>query len=175
MNEQEFDNLVKETRLKSKSREAARLVYVEGMSQSDAGAATGLSPVRMSQIMAVVKKAEADRSQDGSLFSSAPAPSSSVDAIKASYAFAVKAARELYGDDVAIRAPGPTDKFVGTVVERTDFHLVQNLGRGAVAVHELASLDRVPARGKSVAIQYKGGAGQVQERDQAQTRDSNTR
>ena len=61
MNEQEFDNLVKETRLKSRSREAARLVYVEGMSQSDAGAATGLSPVRMSQIMAVVKKAEADR------------------------------------------------------------------------------------------------------------------
>ena len=110
MNEQEFDNLVKETRLKSKSREAARLVYVEGMSQSDAGAATGLSPVRMSQIMAVVKKAEADRA-----IQATPTTSPSVDAVKASYAFAVKAARELYGDDVAIRAPGPMDKFVGII------------------------------------------------------------
>lgn len=170
MNDQEFDKLVQETRLQSKSREAARLVYVEGMSQADASRATGLSPMRMSQIMAVVKKAEADRSEPP-----APSVSTPADAIKASYAFAVKAARELYGDEVTIRAPGPADKFVGTAVERTDFHLVQNVGRGVVVVHELASLDRVPSRGKSVAIQYKGGIGQVQERDQAQTRDSNTR
>ncbi|MCY0853051.1 KfrB domain-containing protein [Cupriavidus sp. D39] len=171
MNEREFDNLVNTTRLTPKSREAARLVYVDGKSPSEAGIAVGLSPQRISQILAAVKKAESERP-----LSVAPnTPVTPVDAVRASYAFAVKAARDLFGDEATIRTPGPDERLVGRVEARTDFHLVQHLGRNAVAIHDLASLDRVPPLARSVAIQYRAGAAQVIDRDQVQTRESNVR
>ncbi|RWA57408.1 hypothetical protein AU476_40800 [Cupriavidus sp. UYMSc13B] len=168
MNEQEFDSLVKTTRLTEKSREAARLVYVDGKSQAEAAAAVGLSNVRVSQIMATVKKAEAERQHT--------APSTSaIDLVRASYAVAVKAARDLYGDDTAIQTPGENGKFVGIVDTRTEFHLVQHLGRNTVAIHDLATLDRVPAIGKSVSIQYSNGRAAVADRAAGKERDANTR
>lgn len=156
MNEQEFDALVKTTRLTAKSRDAARLVAVDGLSQSEAASHVGLSTVRVSQIMATLKKAEAERQS--------PATGNSVDLLRASYAVAVKEARDRHGDDASITTPESSGKFVGTVEARTDFHLVQHVGRNAVVIHDLSALDRVPQTGRSVSIQYANGRATVLDR-----------
>ncbi|CAG2138411.1 hypothetical protein LMG19282_01492 [Cupriavidus campinensis] len=166
MNEQDFQNLVRDTNLSQNSREAARLVFVEGWSQTDAGAELGLSKQRMTQIVKVLRTAEQKQKDEADLAAlrhGAPIPSSTghVAALEASYAVAVKAAREAYGDEAYIQTPKVDGKSMGDVIARTDFHLVQSVGRGAVVVHELAKLDRVPAIGKSVAIEYRDGRGTV--------------
>lgn len=161
MKEEDFVELVKNTRLSKASRDAARLVFVDGLSQAEAGATCNLSKQRMSAIVATVRRAEQDRQAPGA----AVGGSDLVAAVEASYAFAVKAARDELGDQVRIGAPAETVRTVGPVIARTDFHLVQSLGRDSVVVHELAKLDRVPALGKSVAIQYEGGRGAVVDRE----------
>lgn len=156
MNEQEFDALVRTTRLSAKSREVARLVAVEGLSQSEAASSAGLSTVRVSQIMTTLKKAEAERQN--------PVPSTSVDLVRASFAVAVKEARDRYGDEASIKTPEATGKFIGNIEARTDFHLVQHVGRNSVVIHDLSVLDRVPPTGKSVSIEYAGGRATVRDR-----------
>jgi len=162
MNEEDFMDLVRNTRLSKASRDAARLVFVEGMSQAEAGATCDLSKQRMSAIVATVRRAEQERQTP---LASPAAGNELVAAIDASYAFAVKAARDEFGDQVQIGAPTETTRAVGPVVARTDFHLVQSVGRDAVIVHDLAKLDKVPAVGKSVAIQYENGRGVVAEKE----------
>lgn len=161
MRDEDFVDLVKNTRLSKASRDAARLVFVDGLSQAEAGATCSLSKQRMSAIVATVRRAEHERQAP----IAAMAGSGLVAAVDASYAFAVKAARDEFGDQVRIAAPAETGRMVGTVIARTDFHLVQSLGRDSVVVHELAKLDRVPAVGKPVSIRYEGGRGVVADRE----------
>lgn len=161
MKEDDFLDLVKDTRLSKASREAARLVFVDGLSQAEAGVKCDLSKQRMSAIVATVRRAEQERQPQSSMVGSKDL----VAAVDASYAFAVKAARDELGDQVRIGSPVETGRTVGQVIARTDFHLVQSLGRDSVMVHELAKLDRVPTVGQSVAIQYDSGRGVVVDRE----------
>jgi predicted DNA-binding protein (UPF0251 family) len=157
--EEDFMELVKNTRLSRTSRDAARLVLVEGLSQTEAATSCNLSKQRINAIVGTVRRAE--RQALGVAGSNAL-----VAAIEASYAFAVKAARDELGDQVRIETPAETTRTVGPVIARTDFHLVQLLGRDSVVIHELAKLDQVPAIGKSAKIQYEGGRGVVIDREQ---------
>lgn len=174
MTEQEFLAVVEVTRLTSNSREAARLHFVEKMSKSEAGAEVGISKQRMSQIVKVVENAQEKLQEAGrdSLAAAVPAGLNHVIALSASYAVAVKQARDAFGDDVDIRRADEqeTGVMLGEVVARTDFHLVQSTGRGTVAIHELARLDKVPPIGKTVALEYTRGRASVIDRDKTQER-----
>lgn len=171
MTDQEFNELVRGTRLSSISREAARLVFVEGRKQVEAAAEMGLSKVRMNQIYKTVERLEQEREQR----KAPPDSQGLVAAVEASYAFAVKAAREQLGDEVRIQTPGDAARTVGPIVARTDFHLVQSLGKETVAIHELAKLERVPPLGRNVAIQYEQGRGAVIDRSQERQRGGHAR
>ncbi|MFD2274711.1 hypothetical protein ACFS07_36060 [Undibacterium arcticum] len=92
------------------------------------------------------------------------------DVVSVSYAIAVKEARDLYGDDLTLNRPKDDGRSVGQVVSRTDFHLVQFIGKDAVVVHELAKLDRVPPIGRNVVIDYSAGRGSVVDRSQEKVR-----
>lgn len=161
MDLQEFNTLVGGTRLSKDSREAARLVFVENKSQVEAAQEMSISAVRMNQIYNVVR-----REQEKQRTVVAPV----IDVLGTSYAIAVKNARDTYGDDVGLSTPADGKRYVGPVVARTDFHLVQHTGKDTVAIHELAKLDRAPAVGRNVAIGYSGGLGSVIDRSQAKER-----
>lgn len=165
MDDKEFNALASATRLSQASREAARLVFVEGRSQVEAAAVMQLSKQRMTQIVGVIRKTQAEQQQQP-----VPAHSEAVEAIDASYAFAVKAARDQYGDNVRIDAPGDGKRSIGNVISRTDFHLVQFTGKDTVVIHELAKLARVPALGQNVAIEYANGRGEIIDRSQERSR-----
>lgn len=164
LNDQEFNDLVKDTRLSRASKEAARLVFVSGQSQMEAATEIGISKQRMNQIVNTVRGIVQERINQE--------PPELVDGrnmiavLDASYAFAVKDAREKLGDEVRIEVPGEKAKTIGQVIARTNFHLVQSLGRNTVAIHDLAKLDRVPTVGRNVAIQYEAGKGVVLDREQ---------
>lgn len=174
MNEQQFLEIAQQTRLSAVNREAARLHFVVGMMKVDAAAEAGISKQRMSQIVKVIESAQERGAEVDKL---APAGRSSeatglnyVLAVNASYAVAVKSARDLFGDDTNIQSPAAKGASLGDVVGRTDFHLVQSNGRGTVTIHELAKLDRVPAQGKTVMIEYAGGRAVVSERGRESNR-----
>lgn len=173
MDNQEFNELVGGTRLSKTSREAARLVFVHNKSQVDAAEEMGLSRQRMNQIVNTVRKVEQEKQQADTV--AVVEGKTLLAVLDASYAFAVKAAREQLGDDVSIQNPAENARTVGPVLHRTDFHLVQSLGRDTVAVHELAKLDRVPVVGRNVAIQYQAGKGLVVDREQEKHRGGNAR
>lgn len=177
MNDQEFNELVSGTRLSRESREAARLVFVGNngnpLSQTEAAAAMGISKQRMNQIVNTIRRVEEERKQVSLATQSDGMALLAV--LDASYAFAVKAAREQLGDEIRIQSPADGSRMVGPVLSRTDFHLVQSLGRDSVAIHELAKLDRVPPLGRNVAIQYQNGKGVVIDRDLDRHRGSQSR
>lgn len=157
----EFNALAGGTRLSKDSREAARLVFVDGMRQVDAANQMQISSVRMNQIVATIQREqEKQRTASGQ----------QVDVLGTSYAVAVKAARDQFGDEVAIQTPADGKRIVGTVAARTDFHMVQHVGKDSVVIHDLAKLDRAPAVGRDVAIEYAGGRGAVVDRAQSKER-----
>lgn len=175
MNDQDFQNLVRDTNLSPNSREAARLVFVEGWSQTDAGAEVGLSKQRMTQIVKVLRTAEQKHKDEADLaaFRQGQGPQSQIShvtAVEASFAVAVRSAREAYGDDALVQTPKSDGKSVGEIIARTDFHVVQAVGKSSVVVHELAKLDRAPPVGKSVSIEYHGARGSVVDRPREQFR-----
>lgn len=168
MTEDDFTDLVRDTNLSQTNRDAARLVLVHKMTQVDAAAEAGISKQRLSQILKVVKTAEQKRAEAALLEQlrggSVAGFSNSIAAVDASYAIAVKTARDLHGDDTLIQSPNANGRAVGEIVGRTDFHVVQSVGRSAVVIHELAKLDRAPAVGQNVAIDYSKGIGVVSDR-----------
>ena len=168
MNEQQFLEIAQQTRLSAVNREAARLHFVEGIAKGDAAAEVGISKQRMSQIVKVIESAQERGSEVDRLGMAGRSHEATglnyVLAVNASYAVAVKAARDKFGDDANIQIPAANGASLGEVIGRTDFHLVQSNGRGSVTIHELAKLDRVPALGKTVLIEYSAGRGLVGER-----------
>lgn len=157
----EFNSLVSNTRLSKDSREAARLVLVEGKSQVDVAGIMEITAARVNQVVATVRR-EQEKKQVLS--------QSGVDVIGTSYAIAVKAARDQFGDDVVLNSPVEGKQAIGNVVVRTDFHLVQHVGKNDVVIHELAKIDRVPAIGRNVGIEYANGKGRVEDRSQEKER-----
>lgn len=156
----EFNMLVSGTRLSKDSREAARFVFVDGMRQVDAANIMQISTVRMNQIVATIhREQEKQKVAIGQ-----------VDVLSASYAIAVKTARDKFGDEVVIQVPVDGKRTIGIVVTRTDFHMVQHIGKDSVVIHDLAKLDRAPAVGRDVAIKYTGGRGAVVDRSQYKER-----
>lgn len=166
MEELTFKEIVSTTRLSEASREAARLVFVEGMRAVDAGERCGLSKVRMSQVVKSVREAQ------GRLESSRGQQTGSdlVAAVAASYAHVVKQARDQYGDDVTIGAASLITRNSGPVIARTDFHVAQSVGKNRIVIHELAKLDKAPAVGRNVAVEYRQGRGEVVDRSQERSR-----
>ncbi len=173
MNDQEFNDLVSSTRLSRASKEAARLVFVAGKSQVEAAIEVGISKQRMNKIVSTVRTIEQERiNQEPPALADAK---NMIAILDASYAFAIKDARDKLGDDVRITVPDENTKTVGVVLSRTNFHLVQSLGKDTVAIHNLAKLERVPAVGKNVVIQYEAGKGVVTERDHQKQHSGHTR
>jgi hypothetical protein len=148
-----FKRLAQEKpKLSAKSLEAARLVMVEGMRPGEAAVQMGLLPAQVSRTTRGLYEAEAELRETGKL---ASVSTSLVERnLDASYTVAVTQARGLMGDDAVVRAAEPNRSYSGTAVVRTDLHLVQDLGRGSLVVHELAKLDRVPTLGQSLDVSY---------------------
>lgn len=163
MDEAEFDEVVKGTRLSSKSREAARRVLVHGNKQVDAGNEYGLSKQRMTQIIDTIEQAAEKYRADKAM-----APSADANALlalmDASYAVAVQDARAKLGDHIAVVRPTSDFRSTGEVVARSAYHLAQSIGRDKVLVHDAAKLDIVPSVGRVVTVQYKAGLGVVSDR-----------
>jgi hypothetical protein len=168
MNDEDFSELIRHTKLSPKSRQAARLVFVEDMQQQAAADEVGISKQRMSQIVNVVRSVEERLREEAELVrlrqGQGLAANVGVAAIDASYAMVVKSAREVHGDDAQILSPNPNGKSVGEVLARTEFHLAQSVGREAVVIHDLSKLDRVPPIGRNVSISYADGRGVVADR-----------
>ncbi len=152
--------LVSGTRLSKDSREAARLVFVDGMRQVDAANLMQISTVRMNQIVATIHR---EQEKQKVAFGQ-------VDVLSASYAIAVKTARDKFGDEVVIQLPADGKRTIGIVVTRTDFYIVQHVGKDSVVIHDLAKLDRAPAVSRDVAIEYAGGRGTVVDRSHSKER-----
>ena len=57
--------------------------------------------------------------------------------------------------------------YVGKVIAASALHVAQDLGRGQVAVHSKAALDKVPAVGDSLSIKFHDGRGRVSEMTKA--------
>lgn len=148
-----FERLAQEKpKLSAKSLEAARLVMVDGVRPSDAAAKVGILPAQVSRTTRALHEAEAELRETGKL------ASVSTDLVErnldASYTLAVTQLRSQMGDHVVVSAAEPNRTYVGAAMVRTDLHLVQDLGRGSVVVHELAKLDRIPALGQSLEVSY---------------------
>lgn len=54
-------------------------------------------------------------------------------------------------------------RFIGSVVEVTDKHVLQDVGRGKLVAHDKANLAEVPAVGKLADLLYKNGIGRAVE------------
>jgi len=166
MSEQDFLAVAAATRLVDRNREAARLHFVEDMKKSDVALEIGISESRMTQIVQSFEVAQ-EKMLEKSRSDRDTRPQLGINhllAINGSYAVAVREARRAFGDETEIRTAREGESHVGDVLARTDFHLVQSKGRGSVVIHELAKLDRVPALGKTVTVEYQGDRGTVVDR-----------
>lgn len=161
---EEFDELVKKTRLTTASREAARRVLVDGVSQVEAASEAGITKQQVNRVVARVRDLQNEKKIHESMH--VPPGIDLVAVVNASYAVAVSIARAEFGDDVRIHAPeNSRSTLIGPVVGRTEFHIVQALGRDVVVIHDLAKLDRAPALRQVVAIDYTTeGRATVQDR-----------
>lgn len=61
-------------------------------------------------------------------------------------------------------------RYSGTVIATTDFHVVQDEGRGRIAIHDKRQLDKVPYPGEKMTVAYKDGRGEVSVRDASKDR-----
>lgn len=57
-----------------------------------------------------------------------------------------------------------TGRYMGPVVVETQYHVVQDVGRQAAVIHDKRDLERMPAVGQRLAVNYEQGRGQVQDR-----------
>lgn len=173
MSEHDFLAIAAATRLTDRNREAARLHFVEDMKKTEAALEVGISKQRMSQIVQSFEAAQ-DKMLEKARVDRGLLPQVGIHhvlAVNSSYAVAVKEARLAFGDDAEIRNPRDGETHVGEVLARTEFHLVQSKGRGSVVIHELAKLERVPAVGKSVSIEYANDRAKVTDRAQDRNRE----
>ncbi|WP_434716375.1 KfrB domain-containing protein [Paraburkholderia sp. A3RO-2L] len=152
MDAKTFEDVVGGKRFAPSSIEAARMVLVDGIRPGEAAAKTGALPAHVSRTTKKIVEAEREWRANKLMTSSVDAVEKS---LSASYTLAVQTARERMGAEATVlRAAEPGMEYVGTSVAQTDMHLVQNLGRGQLVIHELAKLERVPNLGAELAIRY---------------------
>jgi hypothetical protein len=157
---EEFDTAVRRTRMSDTSCDAAREVLVDGRKQAVVAPLYGITPARMSAIVARVTKAvELLRSQTHA----------QVKVLEADYALATNMSRQKLGNAVQILQPEAKGKYVGELVGCTTFYAVQNIGRGQVVVHDLSKLNVVPESGAKISIEYLGGIGKVVSSDRTKS------
>ncbi|ACT52115.1 KfrB domain-containing protein [Methylovorus glucosotrophus] len=158
MNNAEFDQLVSKTRLSKRSVDAARLVFVDGKRQVEVCQETGIGASQLSRVVAMLDKED---QQQKALNSQA---NSAENEISVSRAKAVKQARDLNGETILVRNAPEDGLSIGKVLLKTDYHLVQELGRDEVMVHELSKINRLPTVGSSVELVYKNGFAEARQR-----------
>lgn len=152
MKETDFLEAVGKTRLGEKNREAARRVLVDGERQADVCRELGVLPQQLSRAVGVLER-EAEKLSEqvnkvhGMGFTR----------LDLSRAEAVKEVRDLLGDEVLVRNPPENGLCAGNILVKTEFHLVQDLLKGQVMVHELAKLDLVPKLGELCQLKYENG------------------
>lgn len=61
--------------------------------------------------------------------------------------------------DIQQRVNGSS--YVGKVVAERPLHVAQHIGRGTVVIHDLRTLDKVPAVGDTLTVKYENGRGRV--------------
>ena len=147
---EEFKRAAKQRRLSDTSKEAARMVLVDGVGQSEVAALVGVTSARISQIVATVREEHEKLTNK------------QVKTLEADYAIAVNLSRAKLGDSVVIAEADRNNRYVGKILVRTDFYAVQEVGKGVV-IHDLSRLDNVPSVGSSVGITYENGRGLVKE------------
>ena len=147
-----FERLAKETGLSKRSLDAARLVMVDGMRGVDVADQLGMTKQQVSRATKALYEVEQRLREAGVLETSETAVIERN--LQASYTLAVLRAREVAGEDTVLSAAEPGQTYSGPTVARTDMHVVQDAGRGALVIHELAKLERVPTLGQSLSISY---------------------
>ncbi len=163
MDAEEFEALVRETRLGERSINAARRVLVDGVKPVRVCEETGLHDQQLSRTIKLLEQRQGMRvvAQQAVMMDNP---------LAVSRALAVKQLRDMEGDNAEVKVPRLDEKTIGKVLLRTDHHLVQSIGKGTFMLHELARLERVPAVGKSVVLQYRGGMAQLVDSDRELTR-----
>ena len=142
---QEFEKLARQTLLGERSLQAARMVLVEGMRQSDVCRETGILAQQLSRALKVLEREATENP------------------LVVSRALAVKQLRDLKGDDAVVKTPRANELTVGRIVLKTDHHLVQAIGKDHYMLHQLSCLERVPAVGKRVELRYRDGMASIVE------------
>ena len=163
MKEIEFNQVASKTRLSTKSREAARLVLVEGKRQVDVCQDTGILPSQLSRVLSVLGR------------ESEKVVTSTDNVLSISRAEAVKAVRDSLGDGILVKNAPENGQSIGQVLLKTEYHLVQDLGREEVMIHELSKIDRLPAVGSNVELIYKNGFAESKQRTLEKQRDGLSR
>lgn len=158
MNEDEFNQLVCKTRLSAKSKEAARMVLVDGKRQVEVCQETEILPSQLSRVLAVLDR------ENQSQKALSPQSISSENVLAVSRAEAVKAVRDIRGEDILVKNAPENGQAIGKVLLKTSYHLVQELGRDEVMIHELSKIDRLPTVGSSVELVYKNGFAEARQR-----------
>lgn len=147
-----FEKAVKNTRHAPVSVIAARLVLVDGVRPTDAAAQTGASLAHISRTTKnILEAARKSTLPEGGSSNELAAIEKS---LNASYTQAVQGAREKMGSDSLLSAPDLGGQYLGAVIFKNDMHVVQDVGRGQMVIHELAKLERVPAMGAMLEIRY---------------------
>lgn len=162
MDPEEFDDLVRGTNLGERSIQAARRVMVDGIKPVRVFEETGVHEQQISRTVKLLEKRQATKAASQQVMVDSP--------LAVSRALAVKQLRDLEGDNAEVKVPRSDELTMGQVLLRTDHHLVQAIGKGRFMLHELARLERVPAVGKSVTLQYRGGMAQLVDADRELTR-----
>lgn len=156
MKESEFNEAAAKTKLSKGNREAARRVLVGGERQVDVRDDTGVLLSVLGRAIAVLEREAAKIREQA-----AKDHGMVVSGIEASRAVAVKEIRDLLGEQILVRNAPENGLCAGKVLVKTDYHVVQDLLKGQVMVHELAKLDRVPEIGKVCHLRYEGGFGRT--------------
>lgn len=152
MKEAEFLEAVGKTRLGEKNREAARRVLVDGERQADVCRELGVLPQQLSRAVGVLEREAEKLSEQAN-----KVHGMGFTRLDLSRAEAVKEVRDLLGDEILVRNPPENGLFAGTILVKTEFHLVQYLLKGQVMVHELAKLDLVPKLKETCQFKYRNG------------------
>jgi hypothetical protein len=147
-----FEEAIKGTRHAPASVAAARLVLVDGLRPVDASAQTGASVQHISRTTKAILEASRKAMVESSGLSTELAIVEK--RLSASYTQAVQAAREKMGVNSVLSAPDLGGQYLGAVVFRNEMHVVQDVGRGQMVIHELAKLERVPLVGSTLEIRY---------------------
>ncbi|MCD5327948.1 TrfB-related DNA-binding protein [Chromobacterium piscinae] len=171
MNEHTFNEVVKHTRLSDKQIEAAKLVLVEGKRPGEAAESVGTFPQQVSRSTKKVLEVEQELLRAGKLQSTGHQALEK--ALDVSYTLAVQQARERCGEGGIISIAEPNRQYVGEIVSKSDMHVVQNVGRDQLVIHESAKLERVPTLGSTMDIRYGQDLrrpAQVQERANVNSR-----